>query len=68
MSDLVQAAVAAALREAINAALREAIEQEIIRFCNAYAKNGNMIAATAIHDAWLCAQRILPAIKETPHD
>jgi uncharacterized coiled-coil protein SlyX len=43
----------------LEAKLAKAVEQEMVRVCNAYAKDGNMIAATAIHDAWLCVQDTL---------
>jgi hypothetical protein len=45
------------------ARLVKAVEQEMVRVCNAYAKDGNMIAATAIHDAWLCVQDTLAELK-----
>ena len=43
-------------KRGVEAKLAKAVEQEMVRVCNAYAKDGNMIAATAIHDAWLCVQ------------
>ena len=53
--------------EAAEALLSEtvkAVEQEMLRVCNEYSKKGNMAAATAIHDTWLCVQTALAAIQE----
>lgn len=35
------------------------VEESMVKTCNFYAKEGNMMAATAIHDAYLCVEEAL---------
>ena len=49
-------------RAAVLQELEKSVEQEMARVCNEYAKSGNMIAATAVHDAYLCVQSHLSRV------
>jgi hypothetical protein len=35
------------------------VEQSMVKSCNFYAKEGNMMSATAIHDAFLGVEKAL---------
>lgn len=41
------------------------VEQSMAESCNFYAKEGNMMGATAIHDAYLCLKEKLEKEYET---
>ena len=49
-------------RAAVLQELENYVKQEMARVCNEYAKRGNMIAATAVDDAWLCVQSHLARV------
>lgn len=34
--------------------IKKLIEKSMVKTCNSYAVKNNMLAATAIHDAYLC--------------
>lgn len=38
----------------MNKDLKKLIEKSMLKTCNSYAAKNNMLAATAIHDAYLC--------------
>lgn len=63
-NDYTTASEAADRIDALERALRDrdvAVQEELYRICNAYAKDGNMAGATAIHDAAKCLAALTPS-------